>query len=87
MSFQPKSKIPTDMVVLVCEVRDCGNMYPLIKIESRADQHTTIASGAANAPLGLRVLQQAVELCLKKTTQLAAEQIAQGIANGKEAEQ
>lgn len=84
MSFQPKSKIPNDMVVLVCEVKDCGNMYPLMKIESRADQHVTITNGAANAPLGLRVLQQAVELCLKKTTQLAEERIAQNLAEGKE---
>lgn len=84
MSFQPKSKIPTHMVVMVCEVKECGNMYPLMKIESRADQHVTFASGGQNAPLGLRVLQQAVELCLKKTTQLAAERIAQNLAEGKE---
>lgn len=84
MSFQPKTKIPSELAVLVCEVRDCGNLYPLMRIESRADQHVTFASGAANAPLGLRVLQQAVELALKKTTQLAAEQIAQRMANGEE---
>jgi hypothetical protein len=74
-----KTQIPAEMAVIVCEVREHGHLWPIARIDRRQDQHVHFASGAMQAPLGLQILQQAVELCLKQTTLLAAQQIAQGI--------
>jgi hypothetical protein len=80
MSYPFKTALPSELAVIVCEVREHGHLWPLMRIDRRTDQHVHFASGAAQAPLGLQVLQEAVELVLKQTTQLAAEQIAQRIA-------
>lgn len=79
MSFQSKINLPSEMAVIVCEVREHGHLWPLMRIDRRQDQHVHFASGSKQAPLGLQVLQQAVELCLKQTTIAAAEQIARGL--------
>jgi hypothetical protein len=81
MSSPFKTTLPSELAVIVCEVREHGHIYPLMRIDRRTDQHVHFASGKNNAPLGLQVLQQAVELVLKQTTLLAAEQIAHRIAN------
>lgn len=81
MSSPFKTTLPSELAVIVCEVREHGHLWPLIRIDRRTDQHLHFASGKANAPLGLQVLQEAAELVLKQTTLLAAEQIAQRIAN------
>lgn len=78
----PKMQMPAEMAVIVCEVREHGNLWPLLRIEQRSDQHVQFTSGADRAPLGLRLLQQASQLVLNKTTELAAAQIAEKIAAG-----
>jgi hypothetical protein len=80
VSFSFKTTLPSELAVIVCEVREHGHLWPLMRIDRRTDQHVHFSSGKANAPLGLQVLQEAVELVLKQTTLLAAEQIAQRIA-------
>lgn len=80
MSSPFKTTLPSELAVMVCEVRDHGHLWPVMRIDRRSDQHVHFVSGASNAPLGLQVLQEAVDLVLKQTTQLAAEQIAQRIA-------
>jgi hypothetical protein len=80
MSSPFKTTLPSELAVMVCEVRAHGHLWPVMRIDRRSDQHVHFVSGAKNAPLGLQVLQEAVDLVLKQTTQLAAEQIAQRIA-------
>lgn len=76
------TSLPSKMAVLVCEIRHGSQLWPVLRIDQRADDHVHFISGSQHAPLGLRVLQQATELCLAKSSQLAAAQIAQGIASG-----
>lgn len=76
------TSLPSKMAVLVCEIRHGSQLWPVLRIDQRADDHVHFISGGQHAPLGLRVLQQATELCLVKSSQLAAAQIAQGIASG-----
>jgi len=76
------TQLPSEIGVLVYEVRGEGLMWPMLKIERRSDQHVHFVSGKKAAPLGLQILQEAVQLVLQQTTLIAAEQIAQGIARG-----
>ncbi len=76
------NQLPSKMAVLVCEIRHGSQLWPVLRIDQRADDHVHFISGSSQAPIGLRVLQQATELCLVKASQIAAVQLAQGIASG-----
>ena len=56
------------MAVLVCEVRQGSQLWPMLRVDRRADGHVHFTSGQAQAPHGLSVLQEAVQLCLTETT-------------------
>lgn len=71
MSLQPKSTLPTHLTVLVCDIRENGMMWPLLRIEKRQDGFVKFESGRQNAPLGLSVLKEAFELCLTQTAKIA----------------
>lgn len=75
--------MPARMAVIVCEVREFGHIWPIVRIDQRSDEHLQITSGADAAPKGLRILQQATDLVLQHTSQIAARQIAEKIASGK----
>lgn len=71
MSFQPKSTLPTHLTVLVCDIRENGMIWPLLRIEKRQDGFVKFESGRQNAPQGLSVLKEAFELCLEQTAEIA----------------
>lgn len=68
LSLHPKTVLPPEMTVIVCETRHGYQHFPLVKIEQRQDGHTAITSGISNAPLGVAILQEALHLCIAETT-------------------
>lgn len=67
----PKTVLPAELAVYVCDVRTGNQLWPLLRVDKRQDGHVSFTSGAANAPLGLAVLKDAFELCLSQTAMIA----------------
>ena len=44
-SLESKMHLPVNLRVLVCEVRDNGQLWPLGQIDIRSDDHAVISSG------------------------------------------
>ncbi len=76
-SLESKMLLPVNLRVLVCEVRDNGQLWPLGQIDLRSDDHAVISSGKKNAPLMIAPLEKAHAAAVRHAAALAAQQTIQ----------
>lgn len=75
--LKSKTTLPSHTAVLVCEVRENGNLWPLARIDQRQDDHLSFISGASAAPRIIAVLEKAHACAVRKATDsVAANMIA-----------
>lgn len=72
--LESKMSLPVNLRVLVCEVRDNGQLWPLGQIDLRSDDHAVISSGKKNAPLMIAPLEKAHAAAVRYAAALAAQQ-------------
>lgn len=72
--FESKMTLPVNLRVLVCEVRDNGQMWPLGQIDIRTDDHAALSSGKKNAALMIAPLEKAHAAVVRHAAALAAQQ-------------
>lgn len=78
-SLESKMHLPVNLRVLVCEVRDNGQLWPLGQIDLRSDDHAVISSGKKNAPLMIAPLEKAHAAAVRYAAALAAQQTIQNL--------
>jgi hypothetical protein len=76
-SLESKMTLPVNLRVIICEVRDNGQMWPLGQIDIRTDDHAAFSSGKKNAPLMIAPLEKAHAAVVRQAAALAAQQTIQ----------
>lgn len=77
--LESKMTLPVNLRVLVCEVRENGQMWPLGQIDIRTDDHAAISSGKKKAALMISPLEKAHAAVVRQAAALAAQQTIQNL--------
>jgi hypothetical protein len=72
--FKSKMTLPVNLRVIVCDVRENGQLWPVGQIDLRTDDHAVITSGKKNAALLIAPLEKAHAAAVRHAAALAAQQ-------------
>jgi hypothetical protein len=72
--LESKMTLPVNLRVIVCEVRDSGQLWPLGQIDIRTDDHAAVSSGKKNAALLIAPLEKAHAAAVRMAAAQAAQQ-------------
>jgi hypothetical protein len=72
--LESKMTLPVNLRVIVCDVRENGQLWPVGQIDLRTDDHAVITSGKKNAALLIAPLEKAHAAAVRHAAALAAQQ-------------